>query len=101
MSSLPDQLLRDSSQSLHLQPQVNDGESEFSKTPATVRTVRPQGLGLPKPESEMTADERARADEIDLRCLSLCIGMLERVNGVRPKAVQCLNRPHLYDIVDF
>ena len=47
-----------------------------------MRTVRPQGLGLPKPESEMTAEERARADEIDLRCLSLCIGMLERVNGV-------------------
>ncbi|EPS93226.1 hypothetical protein FOMPIDRAFT_1056181 [Fomitopsis schrenkii] len=73
--------LRDPSEPEEEAPQVNDGESEFSKTPATVRTVRPQGLGLPKPESEMTADERARADEIDLRCLSLCIGMLERVNG--------------------
>lgn len=31
----------------------------------------------------MTPEERARADAIDLRCLSLCIGMLERVNGVR------------------
>jgi condensin complex subunit 3 len=31
----------------------------------------------------MTPEEKAQADEIDLRCLSLCIGMLERVNGVR------------------
>lgn len=30
----------------------------------------------------MTPEEQAHADEIDLRCLSLCIGMLERVNSV-------------------
>ncbi|KAH9837531.1 nuclear condensing complex subunit [Rhodofomes roseus] len=72
--------LRDPSEPEEDNPQVNDGESELAKTPATVR-VRPQGFGLPKPESEMTPDERARADAIDLRCLALCIGMLERVNG--------------------
>ena len=38
--------------------------------------------GFPKPITEMTAEEKARVDNIDLRCLSLCIGMLERVNGV-------------------
>jgi condensin complex subunit 3 len=32
----------------------------------------------------MTAIERERADAMDVRCLDLCIGMLERVNGVRP-----------------
>ncbi|KAF7968330.1 hypothetical protein HWV62_30947 [Athelia sp. TMB] len=37
--------------------------------------------GAPKPVADMTPEEKARADDIDLRCLSLCIGMLERVNG--------------------
>ncbi len=31
----------------------------------------------------MTPGERERADVMDVRCLDLCIGMLERVNGVR------------------
>jgi condensin complex subunit 3 len=30
----------------------------------------------------MTAEERMEADITDLRCLTLCIGMLERVHGV-------------------
>jgi hypothetical protein len=30
----------------------------------------------------MTPGERERADGMDVRCLDLCIGMLERVNGV-------------------
>jgi condensin complex subunit 3 len=37
----------------------------------------------PKPPEELTPEEQARADALDLRCLSLCIGMLERVNSVR------------------
>jgi hypothetical protein len=44
-------------------------------------TVKPT-RALPKPVVEMSAEEKRKADEIDLRCLSLCIGMLERVNGV-------------------
>jgi hypothetical protein len=32
----------------------------------------------------MTAVERERADAMDVRCLDLCIGMLECVNGVGP-----------------
>ena len=43
---------------------------------------RPRKLRLPKPVAEMTPEEKARMDAVDLRCLSLCIGMLERVNGV-------------------
>jgi len=31
----------------------------------------------------VTAEEQTRRDAMDMRCLSLCIGMLERVNGVR------------------
>lgn len=31
----------------------------------------------------VTAEEQSRRDAMDMRCLSLCIGMLERVNGVR------------------
>jgi condensin complex subunit 3 len=44
--------------------------------------VIPKGQKLPE---DMSPEERARTDAIDLRCLSLCIGMLERVNGVRSK----------------
>jgi len=31
----------------------------------------------------MTPGEQERADAMDVRCLDLCIGMLERVNGAR------------------
>ncbi|TBU47907.1 nuclear condensing complex subunit [Dichomitus squalens] len=41
----------------------------------------PKKPKLPKPVAEMTPEEKARMDVVDLRCLSLCIGMLERVNG--------------------
>jgi hypothetical protein len=42
-------------------------------------------IGAPPaaPQAEMSEEEQARAALIDLRCLGLCIGMLERVNGVR------------------
>lgn len=65
--------------SIQQKPNQNDDtETNYSETPMTVRTVR----GPPKAPAEMTPEERAHADDIDLRCLSLCIGMLERVNGV-------------------
>lgn len=44
-------------------------------------SAQPKGK-INKPASEMTPEGRLRADEMDLRCLDLCIGMLERVNGV-------------------
>lgn len=37
----------------------------------------------PKPPKVLAPEEQARADALDVRCLSLCIGMLERVNSVR------------------
>ena len=39
---------------------------------------RKKGSGM-----AVTAEEQSRRDAMDMRCLSLCIGMLERVNGVR------------------
>ena len=56
---------------------ADDSQSTVADTPVTVKTARPA-----KPPKELTPEERARADAIDVRCLSLCIGMLERVNGV-------------------
>ena len=60
---------------------ADDNETSFSETPMTDRTVTP-GPRLPKPATELSAEDQARADATDLRCLDLCIGMLERVNGV-------------------
>lgn len=58
-----------------------DEESVTAAVAPKQATLTTRG-GFPKPVAEMTAEEKARADDIDLRCLSLCIGMLERVNGV-------------------
>lgn len=35
-----------------------------------------------RPREELTAEEHLKADATDMRCLTLCIGMLERVHGV-------------------
>jgi condensin complex subunit 3 len=35
-----------------------------------------------KSREEMSAEERMQADITDIRCLTLCIGMLEHVHGV-------------------
>ncbi|KZT24842.1 hypothetical protein NEOLEDRAFT_1134516 [Neolentinus lepideus HHB14362 ss-1] len=57
---------------------VDDGDTTtYGETPMTAKTVK----AAPKPPTEKTPEEKAQADAIDLRCLSLCIGMLERVNG--------------------
>ena len=45
-------------------------------------TAAPRVPHGPKPPAGMTLGEQERADAIDVRCLDLCIGMLERVNGV-------------------
>ena len=55
----------------------DDSESVTSESTATARTTRPAKL-----IENMTPEERTRADAMDVRCLSLCIGMLERVMGV-------------------
>ncbi|KAH9887359.1 nuclear condensing complex subunit, partial [Cubamyces lactineus] len=55
---------------------VDDAETEMGSPRRPQRPVQ-----LPKPIEEMSPEEKARADAVDLRCLALCIGMLERVNG--------------------
>jgi condensin complex subunit 3 len=59
---------------------TNDGDTEGGTPSVAPKAITARGF--PKPISEMTPEEKAQADDIDLRCLSLCIGMLERVNGV-------------------
>ncbi|KAI9061537.1 ARM repeat-containing protein [Trametes sanguinea] len=56
-----------------------DVDDDATEMGSPRRPVRPSQL--PKPVAEMTPEEKAHADMIDLRCLALCIGMLERVNG--------------------
>jgi hypothetical protein len=43
-----------------------------------------EGTQQPKPAQieDMTPEQKTRLDQINLRCLSLCQLMLERVNGV-------------------
>ncbi|KAF7330334.1 Chromosome condensation complex protein [Mycena venus] len=46
---------------------------------ASEQSAAPKKPG--KDREEMSPEEQARIDMIDMRCLILCIGMLERVNG--------------------
>ena len=55
---------------------MDDAETEMGSP------RRPQRPQLPKLATEMNPEEKAQADAVDLRCLALCIGMLERVNSV-------------------
>ncbi|KAJ7722735.1 nuclear condensing complex subunit [Mycena maculata] len=52
-----------------------DADASFSsqRTAASKKPV--------KAREDMSPEEQMRTDLIDMRCLSLCIGMLERVNG--------------------
>ncbi|KAF8636938.1 hypothetical protein AX17_003189 [Amanita inopinata Kibby_2008] len=56
-------------------------ETNYGETPATAKLNRAPIFNKNKKPEDLTPEERAHADEIDLRCLSICIGMLERVNG--------------------
>jgi condensin complex subunit 3 len=58
-------------------------ETNYGGTPATAKPARTQLFNNNKKPEELTPDQQAQKDEIDLRCLSLCIGVLERVNSVR------------------
>ena len=61
----------------------------------TVKTARPE-----KPDVPLSPEQQARADAVDMRCLSLCIGMLERVNGVRQSFLAFLIRESLTCALD-
>lgn len=56
-----------------LQTVAEDGDQGVG----TSTDARKKGSGM-----VATAEEQSRRDAMDMRCLSLCIGMLERVNGV-------------------
>ncbi|KAF8124444.1 nuclear condensing complex subunit [Boletus edulis] len=57
-----------------------NGEGGGAEDDATASAAK--APKAPKPPKKLSPEEQARTDELDLRCLSLCIGMLERVNGV-------------------
>jgi condensin complex subunit 3 len=57
---------------------INDDDETTIDGPTTAAPSAPRG---PKSHAEMTAVERERADAMDVRCLDLCIGMLECVNA--------------------
>jgi hypothetical protein len=50
-------------------------------------TVDPQAIIKASIKAMETMDQetRARWEDVNLRCLTLCIGTLERVNGVSPR----------------
>ncbi|KAF8635378.1 hypothetical protein AX15_000383 [Amanita polypyramis BW_CC] len=61
-----------------------DAETEinYGATPGTTRSARiPMFGNIKKNPEDLTPEQRAHADETDLRCLSLCIGVLKRVNS--------------------
>ncbi|KAJ8693485.1 chromosome condensation complex Condensin, subunit G [Pleurotus ostreatus] len=60
------------------EPPPEDTSSDFDATPAT---VKPQRTAVFSNKQDLIAKTQEEADEIDLRCLHLCTGMLERVNG--------------------
>ncbi|KAL4079677.1 nuclear condensing complex subunit [Scleroderma citrinum] len=62
---------------------AEDGETAtaFGEIPSGGTPSAQGGLRKPREAKPLTPEEQARADASDLRCLSLCIGMLERVNG--------------------
>ncbi|KAG6841281.1 hypothetical protein C0991_000259 [Blastosporella zonata] len=44
-------------------------------------TAKDRSIQRTKPRDDMSPEERVEADITDMRCLTLCIGMLERVDG--------------------
>ncbi|KAF9495093.1 hypothetical protein BDN71DRAFT_902125 [Pleurotus eryngii] len=60
------------------EPPPEDTSSDFGATPTT---VKPQRTAVFSNKQDLIAKTQEEADEIDLRCLHLCTGMLERVNG--------------------
>ncbi|KAJ3515967.1 hypothetical protein NLJ89_g1427 [Agrocybe chaxingu] len=66
-------------------PFVNSSPNTFSNQPADPDASFEESQLKAKPArkaiEDMSPEQRARVDRVDLRCLSLCIGMLERVNS--------------------
>ncbi|KAG6889138.1 hypothetical protein C0995_003498 [Termitomyces sp. Mi166 len=62
---------------------INDVENSLLGDPDMTQTTitKDKSSRRTKSRKEMSPDERVEADIIDMRCLLLCIGMLERVDG--------------------
>ena len=60
---------------------AGDEDDDASQASISKPTARP--AKEKKKFEDMSPEEQERATAMDLRCLGLCIGMLERVNGVR------------------
>ncbi|KAF8962585.1 nuclear condensing complex subunit [Flammula alnicola] len=59
------------------EPQIDDNQSDISQ--ATIK--RDKSSRRAEDREDLTPEERVQADRMDIRCLMLCIAMLERVNG--------------------
>jgi hypothetical protein len=59
------------------------GLQTFDDSHSDITFSKDRSLQRTKQRDEMTPEERMEADVTDLRCLTLAIGMLERVHGVR------------------
>ncbi|KAL1732156.1 nuclear condensing complex subunit [Schizophyllum commune] len=72
--------LRDEDAGMEENPNSTMSQSEGDTT--TLSAIRSRDRSVRrKGRDEMTAEERMQADVTDMRCLILCIGMLERING--------------------
>jgi hypothetical protein len=58
-----------------------DEAEEATQAGDTPKKAKSAGPTVPR--ADLSEKDKARMAMIDLRCLNLCIGMLERVNGVR------------------
>ena len=75
--------------------QFDDNQSDISQ--ATIK--KDKFSRKTKERDEMSAEERKEADLTDIRCLWLCIAVLERVNGVSIPLKTMLYSPIEYDNV--
>jgi hypothetical protein len=61
----------------------DNGEEQAEVDPDTSMDTPVSRTPKPKSRDVMTEEERTRQDKLDMRCLCLCEGVLERVDGVR------------------
>jgi condensin complex subunit 3 len=64
---------------------LTDGTPEVMDPKASFQAEEPRRKAPTRKSIEgMAPEQRVLVDQTDLRCLAMCIGMLERVNSVRP-----------------
>ncbi|CAA7267951.1 unnamed protein product [Cyclocybe aegerita] len=60
---------------------AEEDEAVLANPDASFEESQPRAKPARKVVEDMSPEQRARVDRADLRCLSLCVGMLERVNS--------------------